>query len=130
MIKNQNEEFLADSNSILTDGKSISVNYWMCIKITMWEKLKYRLSNLSFLILPFYFRATLGVKDVLQSSKFSTLTSCLFFILHHSQSLKMCFRKNVCMCVCVSVRLSLWPSPNVEPKPMDRSRSNSIYIGS
>ena len=43
-----------------------------------------------------------------------------FFILHHSHSLKMCFRKNVC--VCVSVR----PSPIVEPKPIDRSRSNSI----
>ena len=29
-----------------TVGKAISVNYWMCIKITTWEKLKYRLPNL------------------------------------------------------------------------------------
>ena len=27
--------------------------------------------------------------------------------LHHSHSLKMCFRKNVCVCVCVSVCLSV-----------------------
>ena len=44
----------------------------------------------------------------------------MIFILHHSHSLKMCFRK---MSVCVSV----WTSPIVEPKPIDRSRSNSIY---
>ena len=40
-----------------------------------------------------------------------------FFILHHSHSLKMCFRKK-CVCVC--------PSPIAEPKPINRSRSNSI----
>ena len=60
----------------------------------------------------------------MQSSKFSTSIFLWFFILHHSQSLKMCFRKNVCVCVCVC--LSVWPSPNVQPKPIDRSRSKSI----
>ena len=42
-----------------------------------------------------------------------------FFILHHSQSLKMCFRKK-CLCVC------LWQSPNFAPKPIDRYCWNSI----
>ena len=74
----------------------------------------------------FHFRAILGVKEVLQSSKFSTSIFGWFFILHHSQSLKMCFRKNVSVCVCVTVCLPVWPSPNVEPKPIDRSLSNSI----
>ena len=39
----------------------------------------------------FYFRATLGVKEVLQSSKFSTSIFLWFLVLHHSHSLKMCF---------------------------------------
>ena len=80
-------------------------------------------------VFTFYFRATLGVKEVLQSSKFSTSNFWWFFILHHSQSLEMCVCVCVCvcLCVCVSVSLSVWPSPNVEPKPIDRSRSNSIY---
>ena len=55
----------------------------------------------------FYFRATLGVKEVLQSSKFSTSIFWWFFILHHSHILKMCFRKNVCVCVCVCVSVCL-----------------------
>ena len=41
----------------------------------------------------FYIRTTLGVKEVLQSSKFSTSIFWRFIILHHSHSLKMCFRK-------------------------------------
>ena len=80
----------------------------------------------------FYFRATSGVKEVLQSSENSTSIFLWFFVLHHSHSLKMCFRKNVyvcmcvCVCVCLSLCLSVWPSPIVEPKPVDRSGWNSI----
>ena len=75
----------------------------------------------------FYFRATLGVKEILQSSKFLTSIFWWFFIVHYSNSLKMCFRKKS-VCVCVSVCLSVWPLPNVVPKPIDRSRSIQ-YIG-
>ena len=54
----------------------------------------------------FYFRATLGMKEVLQSSKNSTSIFWWFFILHHSHILKRCFRKMcVCVCVCVCVCL-------------------------
>ena len=57
--------------------------------------------------------------------KISTSIFSWFLILHHSHSLKMCFRKKwVCLFVCVC--LSVCPSPIVEPKPIDRSRSNSI----
>ena len=38
----------------------------------------------------------------------------MIFHSTHSQSLKICFRKNVCVC------LSVWQSPNVEPKPRVR----------
>ena len=69
----------------------------------------------------FYFRATLEVKEVLQSSKFD-FDFLWFVILHRSQSLKMCFRKKMCVCVCLSV----CPSPNIEPKAIDRPRSKSI----
>ena len=48
-----------------------------------------------------------------------------FLILHHSHSLKMCFRK-ISVCVCVCVCLSVCPSPIIEPKPIYRSHSNSI----
>ena len=51
----------------------------------------------------FYFRATLGVKEVLQSSKNSTSIFWWFLIVHHSHSLKMYFRKNVCVSVCLTV---------------------------
>ena len=75
----------------------------------------------------FYFRATLGVEEVLQLSKNSTSIFLKWFlILNHSHSLK-CVLEKMCVCVCVSLSLSLWPSPIVEPKPIDRSRSNSIY---
>ena len=56
-----------------------------------------------FLILCFFlFRATLGVKEVLQSWKNSTL---IFyeFRLYHSHILKKWFRNNVCVCVCACV---------------------------
>ena len=67
----------------------------------------------------FYFWATLGVKEVLQSTKNLTLIFLWFLILHHSHSLKMCFRKK-CLCVFVC------PSSIAEPKPIDRSHSNLI----
>ena len=77
----------------------------------------------------FYFRATLGVKEVLQSSKNSTSIFISFLIVHHSHSLK-CVLEKMCVCVCLSVYLSIylsvWTSPIVEPKPIYRSRSNSI----
>ena len=62
-----------------------------------------------YLYCQFIFSSDIGVKEVLQSSK-------LYLILHHSHSLKMCFRKKslslslslcVCVCVCVCVCLSV-----------------------
>ena len=62
----------------------------------------------------------------MQSSKFSTSIFWWLFILHHSHSLKICFRNDVC--VCVFLCLSVWPSPIVEPKPIYRSRSNFFIL--
>ena len=78
----------------------------------------------STLIIYFYFRGTLGVKEVLQSSKNSSSIFLWFLILHRSHSLKMCFRK---MCLFVGV----CPSPTVEPKPISFKYSISrvlLYI--
>ena len=49
----------------------------------------------------FYFRATLGVKEVLQWSKIR-LRFFMILILHDSNSLK-CVLEKMCVCVCVSV---------------------------
>ena len=98
----------------------------------------------------FYFRATLGVKEVpyCNRQKIRFRFFWWFSILCHPHILKMCFRKNVCLCVCVSVCVSVclsvciclsvclsvcltvWltdrPSPNVKLKPIDWFRSKSI----
>ena len=91
---------------------------WCCIFLTR---------NMSWILksLYFYFRGTLRVKEVLQSSKFST---CIFlndFSFYITPTVQKCVLEKIYVCVCVCV--SVWPSPNVESKPIDWSRSNSIY---
>ena len=85
----------------------------------------------------FYFRATLGVKEVLQSSKFSTL---IFWRFIHSTSLpesRNVFQKKcvcvcvcLCVCVCVSVCVSVYNfgPPLTISKPVIRLIRNFGYI--